>query len=128
MMFGRASTPSGQATRKQARLQNECATAPTNDQYPPFFSKNGGTKYRSGDIPVPSPFYYRLAKGADTVGRQMFFLNKRLAAVLFFAGLISLGQAATAELSRNVQYRGGLLNARIQFEPVSYTHLRAHET
>ena len=46
----------------------------------------------------------------------MFFLNKRLAAVLFFAGLISLGQAATAELSRNIQYRGGLQNARIQFE------------
>ena len=83
---------------------------------PSLFSKNGVTKYRSGDIPVPSPFYYRLAKGADTVGRQMFFLNKRLAAVLFFAGLISLGQAATAELSRNVHYRGGLQNARIQFE------------
>ena len=83
---------------------------------PSLFSKNGGTKYRSGDIPVASPFYYRLAKGADTFGRQMFFLNKRLAAVLFFAGLISLGQAATAELSRNVQYRGGLQNARIQFE------------
>ena len=50
------------------------------------------------------------------VVRHMFFLNKRLATVLFFAGLFSLGQAAAAGLSRNVHYRDGLQNARIQFE------------
>ena len=58
----------------------------------------------------------RLAKRMDTVGCLMSFLNLHSAAALFFAGWIALGQATAADLNRNVQYRGVLQNARIQFE------------
>jgi len=58
----------------------------------------------------------RLAKQLDTVSGIMFFCNRHTAAALLLAGWIAHGHAAAAESNRNVQYHGGLQNARIQFE------------
>ena len=58
----------------------------------------------------------RLAKRADSVAGLMFRLTRTgVFAVIFFV-VLALGQVAGAEASRNLKLRGGLQNARIQFE------------
>ena len=58
----------------------------------------------------------RLAKRGDSVAGLMFRLTRTgVFAVIFFV-VLALGQVAGAEASRNVKLRGGLQNARIQFE------------
>ena len=58
----------------------------------------------------------RLAKRGDSVAVLMFRLTYTgVFAVIFFV-MLALGQVAGEEAGRNVKLRGGLQNARIQFE------------
>ena len=58
----------------------------------------------------------RLAKWGDSVAGVMFRLTYTgVFAVIFFV-VLALDQVAGAETGRNVKLRGGLQNARIQFE------------
>ena len=58
----------------------------------------------------------RLAKRGDSVVCLMFRLTRTGVFPVIFFVLLALAQAAGAEASRNAKLRGGLQNARIQFE------------
>ena len=58
----------------------------------------------------------RLARRGDNVGGRMIQLTPAGVFASLFLFVLALGQAAGAEANRNVNLRGGLQNARIQFE------------
>ena len=58
----------------------------------------------------------RLARRGDSVGGRMIQLTPAGVFASLFLFVLALGQAAGAEANRNVNLRGGLQNARIQFE------------
>ena len=57
-----------------------------------------------------------LVNESDTVFEHVISLIQRHSFIVICSGIIVFSQTIAAELSRNIQFRGGLQNARIQFE------------
>ena len=75
-----------------------------------------GRRVRSPFPDVFKGLALRLGRRGDSVGGLMFQLTRNVFFVTVFLFALGLGQTAGAEANRNVKLRGGLQNARIQFE------------